>query len=119
MIQEIIDIEKIDLLNKSLDMKNGGRRLAQICATKSAALVLLYSFVKEDRFTTLRFTIDAGEPVESISWLYPYAFLYENELKDLFGINILNMNIDFGGKFYQTAQKNPFTADEGGAKSDG
>ena len=117
MIQEIIDIEKMDLLNKVLDMKNAGYRLAQICATKfqnNQSFILLYSFIKDEkdekdeRFITLRFAADISDTVESIGWLYSYAFLYENEIKDLFGINILNMNLDFKGHFYETSVKTPF-----------
>ena len=96
MIQEIIGIEKIDLLNKTLDMKNAGYRLAQACATKAGELVLLYSFIKDEKLTTLRFTIDGSERVESISWLYPYAFLYENEMKDLFGDYVTDLYVDAG-----------------------
>jgi len=119
MIQEIIGIEKIDLLNKTLDMKNAGYRLAQACATKAGELVLLYSFIKDEKLTTLRFTIDGSERVESISWLYPYAFLYENEMKDLFGIDIVNMNLDFNGHFYETSVAKPFNPDESEVSRDG
>ena len=108
MVQQITDIEKIDLLNKALDMKNAGYRLAQICALKLERIVLLYSFVKDNVFLTLRFEIGAEEAVESISWLYSYAFLYENEIKELFGVEILNMNLDFNGHLYETAVKRPF-----------
>ena len=113
MAQKIIDIEKIDLLNKALDMKNSGFRLAQICALKLERVVLLYSFIKDNEFLSLRFEIGADEAVESISWLYSYAFLYENEIKELFGVQILNMNLDFGGHLYETAVKRPFNPAEG------
>ena len=106
MDQEFWDIEKVDLLNKSLDLKNAGYRLAQICVSQH--FTLLYSFEKEGKLVSLRFGMDGAEPVESIGWLYPYAFLYENEMKDLFGLNILNMNLDFGGHFYKTSIKHPF-----------
>jgi len=108
MNQKIIDIEKIDLLNKVVDMKNSGYRLGQICAVKLENVMLLYSFIKNGELTTFRFKYEAGETVESISWIYSYAFLYENEIKDLFGINVLNMNVDFKGHFYDTAVKTPF-----------
>ena len=121
MNQEIIDIEKIDLLNRALGMKNDGRRLAQICATKTDRLILLYSFVKDNELTTLRFFIAPGETVESVSFLYPYAFLYENEMKDLYGIEVMNMNVDFGGHFYETRIKTPFSraSDGEGEPADG
>jgi len=112
MVQEIIDIEKMDLLNQVLNLKNVGYRLAQICATKLEKFILLYSFIREDILISLRFTAETTEAVESISWLYSYAFLYENEIKDLFGINILNMNLDFNGHFYDTMVKTPFNQNE-------
>jgi len=95
-------------------MKNAGYRLAQMCATKLQNFMLLYSFVKDEKLVTLRFYSDISEPVESISWIYTYAFLYENEMKDLFGIDVLNMNLDFHGHFYETAVKTPFNPKSGG-----
>ena len=108
MDQQIRDIEKMDLLNKALDMKNSGYRLAQICAVKLDKFMLLYSFVKDGKLVTLRCYSGLDENVESLSWLYSYAFLYENEMKDLFGIKMVNMRIDFQGHFYDTAIKTPF-----------
>jgi len=108
MNQKMIDIEKVDLLNKVLDMKNIGYRLGQICAIKLEKFVLLYTFVKNGELVTFRLNCEPGEPVESISWLYSYAFLYENEMKDLFGLNMVNMSLDYNGHFYETAVKTPF-----------
>ncbi|MCL2351532.1 MAG: NADH-quinone oxidoreductase subunit C [Firmicutes bacterium] len=112
MTQEILDVGKAELLGKTADLKNTGFRLAQICAVRAEnGLVLLYSFIKGCEFVSLRFPVAAAEPVESVSWLYPYAFLYENEMKDLFGANITNINLDFGGHFYETALRTPFMAE--------
>ena len=109
MSQEILDIEKVDLLNRAADMKNTGHRLAQICAVKSeGGLILLYSFVKDGRLLSLRFPVRGSEQVESVGWLYPYAFLYENEMKELFGLSVSNMNLDFGGHLYEMTVKTPF-----------
>ena len=108
--QEIIDIEKMDILNKTREMKNTGYRLVQICALKD--LTLLYSFEKDEKLVTLRFPAEEPDPVESISSVYTYAYMYENEIKDLFGINIANMNLDFKGHFYDTTIKMPFRAAE-------
>lgn len=114
MLQEIRDIERLDLLNKTLDMKNAGYRLAQICATKWAeapkpeGCILLYSFIKDEKLVTLRLIASVSDPMESVSCLYSYAFLYENEMKDLFGIQFLNLNLDFNGHLYKTSVKTPF-----------
>ncbi|MCL2479047.1 MAG: NADH-quinone oxidoreductase subunit C [Treponema sp.] len=108
MNQKIVDIEKIDLLNKALDLKNSGYRLGQICAVKLEKFMLLYTFIRTDELVTLRFSCENKEPVESLSWLYSYAFLYENEMTDLFGINVINMRINYDGHFYETAVKTPY-----------
>jgi len=42
-----------------------------------------YSFDRDYRFKNLRFTVKAGEEVQSISCIYWNAFLYENEIHDL------------------------------------
>jgi len=108
MDQQILDIENVDLLNKVMDMKNSGCRLVQICAVKLEKFMLLYTFNRNGEFVTYRIYVNAGEPVESISRLYSYSYLYENEMKDLFGINMINMRINYNGHFYETAVKTPF-----------
>ena len=109
MEQNIVEIDKIDLLNKTIDMKNEGHRLVQVCAVaEPGGSVLLYSFIKDNSLATLKFFSGSDEAVESISCLYSYAFLYENEIKELFGVNIINMNLDFNGNFYETSIKRPF-----------
>ncbi len=37
------------------------------------------------------------------------AFVFENEVHDLFGVDIEGIAIDFGGNFYAVAQKEPMT----------
>jgi len=120
MDQQITNIDNFDLLNKVADIRNKGYRLVQICAVNSAVnspentltkpgkCMLLYSFFKDGDFFTLRIYVDAGEPVESISRLYSYSYLYENEIHDLFGINMINMRINYNGHFYETSIKTPF-----------
>jgi ech hydrogenase subunit D len=40
--------------------------------------------------------------------MYWNAFIYENEMHDLFGIQVRGMNIDFKGTLIRTAVKHPF-----------
>ena len=114
---ETINIAKPDILNKTRDMKNAGYRLVQMHALKD--LTLLYSFEKDEKLVTLSFSAEGAEPVESISSVYSYAFMYENEIKDLFGIDISNINLDFNGHFYETVVKMPFRAPESTVKDNG
>jgi len=119
MQQTFIDIDLHDLLARVQTFKREGYRLAQACASGREELTLLYSFVRDDELVTLRLANTPPAPVDSIGYLYSYAFLYENEMKDLFGVNVVNMNIDYGGHFYDTAVKAPFTQAESGGEDNG
>jgi ech hydrogenase subunit D len=52
---------------------------------------------------TLRFRAAAGEPVASITPIYPAAFLYENEIRDLFGVAIERIAADWQGAVFDVA----------------
>ncbi|MBF0619526.1 MAG: NADH-quinone oxidoreductase subunit C [Candidatus Omnitrophica bacterium] len=110
MAQEIMDITLGELMDKARKYQAQGFRLVQICCTKLPdTLELQYSFDKEYDFKSLRLTLpDASTPVPSISGVYLPAFLYENEIHDLFGINVHGMAVDYKGHFYMTAIKTPF-----------
>ncbi len=57
-------------------------------------------FDKEYRFENLRLVLQEGGTLPSISAVYFGAFIYENEIHDLFGIMVTGMNIDFKGTLY-------------------
>ena len=108
--QEIIQIGKNDLVGMVAQLFAEGYRLVQIgCTTLQSAYELNYSFDKDYRFKNLRITAAPGEEVPSISVIYANAFLYENEIHDLFGVVIKNITIDYRGTLYRTAIKTPFS----------
>jgi ech hydrogenase subunit D len=110
--QEIIPIGKNELVGIVAALSAEGHRLVQIsCTTLKSAYELNYSFDKDYRFKNLRVTVVPGEELQSISAVYANAFLYENEIHDLFGIVIKNINIDYGGTLYRTAVKTPFSVE--------
>ena len=98
------------LLEKVGEMRKQGYRLVQIGATRLPEHVeLTYSFDRENRLTNLRLQVPAAEArVPSISSIYWCAFLYENELHDLFNVQVDNLAVDFHGHLYETAVKFPF-----------
>jgi ech hydrogenase subunit D len=52
----------------------------------------------------------AGEvSVPSITPIFPGAYLYENELRDLFGVQIQCISVDWLGKVYDVAADRPFS----------
>jgi ech hydrogenase subunit D len=87
-----------------------GYRLVQISAVRlPEELELTYSFDKETRMEHLRVRVPAsGTRVPSISSVYWCAFLYENELHDLFDVQVDGLAVDFHGSFYKTSVKFPF-----------
>jgi len=110
--QEIIPIAKNDLVGMVARLFAEGYRLVQIgCSTLQNGYEVNYSFDKEYRFKNLRVTLESGEDVPSISAVYANAFLYENEIHDLFGVVVNNINIDYGGTLYRTAIKTPFSVE--------
>ncbi len=98
------------LVEKVREKKQQNWRLVQIGATRLPdQFQLTYSFDLESRLVSLRVHLPAANPrLPSISSIYGCAFLYENELHDLFGITVEGLTVDFKGNFYQTAVKFPF-----------
>ena len=108
--QETVLLEKNDLMGVVAQLFAEGYRLVQIgCSTLQDAYELNYSFDKDYRFKNLRITVAPGEEVPSISMIYQNAFLYENEIHDLFGVVVTNISIDYGGTLYRTTIKTPFS----------
>jgi ech hydrogenase subunit D len=108
--QTILDITIPELPAKVRELQSQGNRLAQICCTKLPdKLELHYSFDRNYHYTSLRLTLaDTETPVPSVSDIYWNAFLYENEVHDLFGVKISGIAVDYKGQFYRTAIPTPF-----------
>ena len=105
---EMIDV--VALLDRVRAMRQGGYRLVQISAARvNEAMELTYSFDLDGALHNLRILLPfASLRVPSISSIYGCVFLYENEIHDLFDIQVENMAVDFHGALYKTAVKHPF-----------
>ncbi len=115
-----IDVDR--LLDESLILKKQGLRLSQACAAcVDGKYELSYSFAEEGTYqlVTLRVVIDPETRVSSITELYPYAFLYENEMKELFGVKIQMTNPDYNNKLYRIRQEHPFLKKKEGGEVNG
>jgi len=107
--QEMVSVDKKELVGAVAGLRAMGYRLVQICCTTLPdAYEMNYSFDRDYRFKNLRFTVKTGEEVPSVSCIYWNAFLYENEIHDLFGIPIANIVIDYRGTLYRTRIPTPF-----------
>jgi ech hydrogenase subunit D len=108
--QTITKIDVGKLIGSVERFRNEGYRLVQIGCTKVGDVYEInYCFDKDYQFETIRITIAADTEVPSISGMYWNAFIYENEMHDLFGIQVRGMNIDFKGTLIRTAVKFPFS----------
>jgi len=114
MQEKIEMIDANELLTRTLQFSNDGYRLVQICATRyDETFELTYSFDLNSEMKSIRFIIAHDTEIISISHVYSYSFLYENELKDLYGIRIKMISIDYEGNLYRTSIKTPFNTPKG------
>ncbi len=104
-----LSIERIH--DYAAECKRDGWRYVQTLAVNTDNGVdLVYSFMKDgvlDNKVVRDVPRDAVIP--SITDLYLEAFVFENEIHDLFGVNVRDIAIDFGGNFYQLAANEPMT----------
>jgi ech hydrogenase subunit D len=108
-MQSVVGIEVTELAEKVIGLKADGYRMVQIsCTNVDGGFELTYGFDKNGELFSYRIHISQDTEIQSISSIYFPAFLYENELKDLFGVKIRNIVLDFQGNFYKLAKKTPF-----------
>ncbi len=104
---EELDIPK--LYTVMLEKQRLGYRLTQICATAFEGYnELIYSVSNNYELENYKITVPIDTEINSISDFFPSAMLYENEMKELFGVNIKSINPDYNNKFYRIAKKTPF-----------
>lgn len=112
--RRVIDIVPENLTNEILKTKYEGFRLVQMCAVNQSdgTIMLNYSFGRDYELLCYHLNIDIKTPVMSISEIFPPAFLYENEMHDLFGINIEHISLDYKGNLYRLKDKTPYLRKE-------
>lgn len=106
---DMFEIEPGEIALRTLEHKRGGFRLGQICALRTeGGYELLYSFIKDYHMTNYKVIIDEDTEIVSISDVFPSAMLYENEMSELFGVNIKYINVDYHNKLFRIEQETPF-----------
>ena len=80
-------------------MQTEGHRFVQVLAINTeAGIDVQYTFMKDGVLGGLHHQRrHAGIPIPSITDRFIAAFVFENEIHDLFGVNVRNIAIDFGG----------------------
>jgi len=99
MIDNLVEVTIDQLLAETSKSKYQGYRFVTAsCADNGDDTIdVFYHFDKNYEMKNVKVTVKKGEEVPSISQVFFSAVLVENEMKELFGINITDMAIDFGG----------------------
>jgi len=120
--QTVEEIPAAALLERVQALRSEGWRLVHAACTRLVAdQEVNYCFDRDGQsldspdsaslhgMHTLRVRLPMNDPeLPSISPFYWSAFLYENEMHDLFGITVKGMAIDFKGHLYTTMVPTPF-----------
>jgi ech hydrogenase subunit D len=89
--------------------RTGDYRLVQMSCTKiGEQFEIYYSFEKDYHLESLMMVIEPETMVPSVTGMYGGAFVYENEMHDLFGVQVKGMNVDYHGAFIRTSVPCPF-----------
>ena len=110
-------MESQGFLDKVRAYEKDGWRLIMINATslRAAADVaegscdLSWTFEKGNALEHVRERVAPGDQVPSVQAIYSFAFLYENEIRELFGVDVTGMLVDFKGELYKTVTRVPFS----------
>lgn len=108
---QFLPLELKDLVQVTEAHAEEGYRFVQmLCVNTDDGIDMQYTFGKGATLEnyTIR-GVKKGTKVPSITSLFIAAFVFENEATDLFGVEIEGNLLDFGGKFYALAEKEPMT----------
>jgi len=110
LIQNFEEVNASDLLKRVGEMKAGGYRLGQACATKckDGHIEVLYSFDLDHVVYNLKVMVPETMELTSITGDFWSAFIYENEMHDLFGIKFDHLALDYGGHFFKVSEPTPW-----------
>lgn len=99
MINNLTEISKDILLNEVGKLKYEGYRFVTATCVDigDGTLDVIYHFDKDRELKNLRINLKQEEEVQSITKIYFCALLVENEMKELFGLKVIDIVIDFGG----------------------
>jgi len=104
-------VESKDLLAMAAARKEEGCRLVQILCTRvPEGYELIYSFDRDYELENLKVTVPLEGDIMSVTSQYWYAFVWENEIHDLFGLNVkfIAPEVDYHGNFFHLAKETPW-----------
>ncbi|HJJ46639.1 MAG TPA: NADH-quinone oxidoreductase subunit C [Methanocorpusculum sp.] len=106
---KVIQKSSAEIVAATEKIKKEGYRLVVVTCTPNGEMYdITYSFDKENTLVHYRVTLPEESEVPSICGSYFGAFVYENEIHDLYGFRFSGVSIDFKGTFIRTSVPYPF-----------
>ena len=99
MISNLYEIEVDQLLGQTQEMRYDNYRFVTATCVDNGdgTFDVTYHFDRDLELVNYRIKVAKEEEVPSVSKIYFCAGLVENEMKELFGLNVTNIVIDYGG----------------------
>ena len=111
--QDFSTIKYTEVYETAQKMHDEGYRMVQICGvTKEGMSEVIYSFDKDHYLKNFKVDVPFGTPVKSITPIYWAAFVYENEVHDLFDVEFTDSKLDYKGNFFKLSTKAPWKGAE-------
>ena len=112
MREEVVATTLDTLLGEVAKAKVDGYRFVTLSCVEvdENTVDIFYHFDKDLVMKHYRLTVPKSAAVHSISPVYFAAFLVENEIQDLFGIQFSGLAVDYQGTFYleEEVRRTPF-----------
>lgn len=111
MMENIKEINKDELFTEGkVFLDAGGKFVTAVCSDLDAQLEVTYFFSSDSgtKMYGLRYKVAKDEEVQSFSGITLATLLIENEMKELFGLKMQGLAIDYGGHLL-LAQDSPVT----------
>ena len=109
MTMQIIPASHEGMDKIAADTKAEDRRLVVLqCPAPAEDYALTYPFVTPNYLVHYRLAVQDRIVSQLTQESYGGAFVYENEIHDLYGFTFTGMTLDFGGTFIRTKIQYPF-----------
>lgn len=107
---QLIEIPHDQITVTMQNRRNEGCRLVQMhaVALEGASEVFYSVSTTENEFINYKTVVPHGVTIPSISDIFPSSVLYENEMKELFGVDIDCISLDYNNRLYRIKEKTPF-----------
>lgn len=104
---ETIDVG--ELMPRCAMLKSYGWRLCQIHVVRTSdGYELTYTLAKDYDLYNYKIVIAEAAPVPSVTPIFACAWMYENEIVELYGVNIKNILMNYEKKLYKIHVETPF-----------